>query len=89
MAHHKSAIKRIRQNEKRRLQNRAVKTRMKTVAKKLASAEKSGDIETLANELNRTKSVIDKAAKKGVIHKKTASRKKARLTRRINQLSAA
>ena len=89
MAHHKSAIKRIRQNENRRLQNRAVKTRMKTATKKLARAEKSGDVEAMANELNRTQSVIDKAAKKGVIHKKTASRKKARLARHINRLSAA
>jgi len=89
LAHHKSAIKRIRQNENRRMQNRAVKTGVKTATKKLARAEKGGDVESLANELNRTKSVIDKAAKKGVIHKKTASRKKSRLARRINQLSAA
>jgi len=41
VAHHKSAIKRHRQNEKRRLQNRVVKTRMKTVTKKLVQAEKS------------------------------------------------
>ena len=89
MAHHKSAIKRSRQNEERRLRNRAVKTRMKTVIKKLAQAEKAGDANLIASELNRTKSVIDKAAKKGVIHSKTASRKKSRLAKSINRATAA
>ena len=89
MAHHKSAIKRIRQNENRRMRNRVVKTRMKTAAKKLVQAEQGGDLEAMANELNRTKSVIDRAAKKGVIHWKTASRKKSRLARRINKVAAA
>ncbi len=85
MAHHKSAIKRNKQNEKRRMRNQVVKTRMKTAARKLAHAEKNGDVEAMAGELHRTKSVIDKAAKKGVIHKKTASRKKSRLARRVNR----
>lgn len=89
MAHHKSAIKRIKQNENRRIRNRVVKTRMKTAAKQLAQAQKNGDVEAIANELNRTKSVIDKAAKKGVIHWKAASRKKSRLARRINRTAAA
>ncbi len=89
MAHHKSAIKRIRQNENRRMRNRVVKTRMKTAAKKLVQAEQSGDLETMTSELNRTKSVIDRAAKKGVIHWKTASRKKSRLAKRINKAAAA
>ena len=89
MAHHKSAIKRIKQNENRRIRNRVVKTRMKTAAKQLAQAEKNGDVEAMANELNRSKSVIDKAAKKGVIHWKAASRKKSRLARRINRTAAA
>lgn len=89
MANHKSALKRIKQNENRRIRNRVVKTRMKTAAKQLAQAEKNGDVEAMANELNRTKSVIDKAAKKGVIHWKAASRKKSRLARRINRTAAA
>ena len=89
MAHHKSAIKRIRQNENRRIRNRVVKTRMKTAAKKLVQAEQSGDVEAIANELNRTKSVIDRAAKKGVIHWKTASRKKSRIAKRVNKVAAA
>lgn len=88
MAHHKSAIKRNRQNENRRLRNRAVKTQVKTATKNLTLAEKSGDTEAMASELRRAKSVIDKAAKKGVLHSRTASRKKSRLSRRINRTQA-
>jgi small subunit ribosomal protein S20 len=89
VAHHKSAIKRHRQNEKRRLQNRVVKTRMKTVTKKLVQAEKSGDSQAILNEFIRAKSAIDKAAKKGVIHPNTASRKKSRLAKSVNKTVAA
>lgn len=89
MAHHKSAIKRQRQNEKRQLQNRVVKTRMKTVTKKLAQAEKAGDPQAILNEFNRAKSAIDKAAKKGIIHPNTASRKKSRLAKSVNKATAA
>ena len=88
MAHHRSAIKRTRQNEKRRLRNRGVKTRIKTASRKLARVEKEGNVEAMAGEWNRTKSVIDKAAQKGVVHKKTASRKKSRLARRLNRSAA-
>ena len=88
MAHHKSAIKRHRQSEQRRLQNRVVKTRMKTVTRKLAQAEKSGDPQAILSEFNRAKSAIDKAAKKGVIHPNTASRKKSRLAKSVNKATA-
>ncbi|MFO7838389.1 MAG: 30S ribosomal protein S20 [Desulfosalsimonadaceae bacterium] len=85
MAHHKSAIKRNRQNENRRMRNRVVKTRVKTASKKLAEVQKTGDPEAIARELTKAKSVIDKAAKKGVIHSRTASRKKSRLARSVNR----
>ena len=84
MANHKSAIKRARQNEIRRLRNKAARTRIKKLTKGLRqSAEQSGSKDTAAM-LNRTKSVIDKAAKKGVIHKNTAARKVSRLSRIAN-----
>lgn len=89
MANHKSAIKRNRQNENRRLRNRAVKTQVKNATKKLAQAEKTGDTESMASELRRAASVIDKAAKKGVLHYRTASRKKSRLARSVNRIQAA
>ncbi len=82
MAHHKSALKRIKQNSKRRMRNRAVKTRVKTSEKQLRSAAKVGG--DAGGELQKAQSVIDKAAKKGVIHRKTAARKISRLSRRAN-----
>ncbi|MFW6080627.1 MAG: 30S ribosomal protein S20 [Desulfosalsimonas sp.] len=82
MANHKSALKRIKQNEKRRMRNKVVKTRVKNSVKTVLSAvEKSGDV---SGELKKAQSVIDKAARKGVIHRKTAARRIARLSRRAN-----
>ena len=81
MAEHKSALKRARQNEKRRLRNKSTKTRVKSIVKsvRLSVSEKSK--EAVLSELITAQSIIDNAAKKGVIHKKTASRKISRLTR--------
>ncbi|MFC1826209.1 30S ribosomal protein S20 [Thermodesulfobacteriota bacterium] len=86
MANHKSAIKRARQNEVRRLRNKSTKTRVKKITKdvQLAADEKSN--ETALNQLNVAKSIIDKATKKGVIHKRTASRKISRLSRLVNNI---
>ena len=86
MANHKSAEKRARQNEKRRVRNKAVKTRIKHATKevRLASGEASKE-EALA-KLNAAQSIIDKALKKGVIHKKTAARKISRLSRLVNMI---
>jgi small subunit ribosomal protein S20 len=82
LANHKSAVKRDLQNQKRRLRNRAVKTRMKGVIKKLDLLIKEGDANATSEELKTVQSVIDTAAKKGVVHSKTAARKISRLTRR-------
>ena len=84
MANHKSALKRARQNEKRRLRNKSTKTRIKNIVKgvRFSASEKSE--KAVLSELNTAKSIIDKAAKKGVIHKKTASRKISRLSRLVN-----
>lgn len=87
MANHKSAIKRNIQNAKRRMRNRMVKTRVKTAIKSVQAAQQSGN--DAAAELTAAQAIIDKAAKKGVIHKRTASRKISRLTRRINRMTAA
>ena len=88
MANHKSAIKRARQNEKRRMRNKTTKTRIKNIVKgvRLTASEKSKEAALV--ELNNAKSIIDNAAKKGVIHKKTASRKISRLSRLVNTISA-
>jgi small subunit ribosomal protein S20 len=84
---HKSAIKRAGQNEARRLRNRSVKTRIRNIIKdvRLSVSEKSS--EAALKKLDIAKSAIDKAAKKGVIHPRTASRKISRLTRLVNAIS--
>ena len=86
LANHKSAEKRARQNEKRRIRNKAVKTRIKHVTKevRLASGEASKE-EALA-KLQAAQSIVDKALKKGAIHKKTAARKISRLSRLVNTI---
>lgn len=88
MANHKSAIKRARQNEKRRLRNKSAKTRVKNIVKSVRLAVNENSKEEALKELDNAKSIIDKAAKKGVVHKKTASRKISRLARRVNAVSA-
>ncbi len=82
MANHKSALKRARQNENRRLRNKSVKTRVKSVVKAVRTA---GD--DAAAKLDEAKSVIDKAAKRGVIHKRTAARSISRLSKHVNSVS--
>ncbi len=88
MAEHKSALKRARQNEKRRLRNKSTKTRVKNIVKsvRLSVSEKSK--EAVLSELITAQSIIDNAAKKGVIHKKTASRKISRLSKLVNTNTA-
>ena len=88
MAEHKSALKRARQNEKRRMRNKSTKTRVKSIVKsvRLSVSEKSK--EEVLSELKTAQSIIDNAAKKGVIHKKTASRKISRLSKLVNTNTA-
>ncbi|MEZ4524893.1 MAG: 30S ribosomal protein S20 [Desulfobacterales bacterium] len=88
MANHKSAIKRARQSELRNARNRAVKTRVKNVTKNVRQIVAEGSQDIVMAKLDEAKSVIAKAAKKGVIHKRTASRKISRLARLVNTLSA-
>ena len=77
VANIKSQIKRNRQNEKRRLRNRTVRSEMATRSKAALDAEADEAGEALRTAVKR----IDKAAAKGVIHKNTAARRKSRLVR--------
>ena len=88
MAYHKSALKRARQNEDRRLRNKSVKTGVKNIVKEVRLNASELSKEAALKKLDTAKSKIDKAAKKGVIHKKTASRKISRLSKLINTISA-
>ncbi|WP_300666807.1 30S ribosomal protein S20 [Desulfoluna sp.] len=87
MANHKSAKKRAIQNEKKRISNTAVKTRMKNAVKAVRSAE-AEKAENMVDVLTTATSVIDIAAKKGVIHSNTAARKISRLTKLVNAVQA-
>ena len=82
MAHHKSAKKRIRTNERRRLRNQAAMSK-KTLVKKVHSSDNKDDAE---KNLKEAVSYIDKNVTKGRLHKNTAARKKSSLTKFVNGL---
>ena len=88
MANHKSAEKRNRQAQIRRLRNRVNRSKMKTVIKTLNDAIESGSVDDAKSALSAAVPVIAKTASKGTIHKKNASRNISRLTRRVNALEA-
>ena len=83
MANHKSAKKRAKQSQVRRLRNRSIKTTLKNLEKNLRAAKEEG-ADNKDELLKKIQSAIHKAAKKGVIHKKTASRKISRLFKFAN-----
>ena len=86
MANIKSAIKRNRQNEKRRVANKGVRSQLRTETKKAIAA--AGTDES-ADALRVAIKHIDKAASKGVMHKNTAARRKSRLVKQIRTLEQA
>ena len=88
MANHKSALKRARQNEKSRLRNKATKTRVKSIIKDVQATVLEPSSGDARKKLNAAQSLIDKASKKGVIHKKTAARKISRLSKLVNSVKA-
>ncbi|MFC1845486.1 30S ribosomal protein S20 [Thermodesulfobacteriota bacterium] len=88
MANHKSALKRNRQSLIRRDRNRANRTKVKTALKKIdAAIEVEGSVEKAQEALVAAVPVIERAAVKGAFHKKTASRKISRLTRKVNNFA--
>ena len=84
----KSAKKRLRQNIKQNLRNRTYKSALKTQLKKFLSVVKEGNASAAQEELRLTVKKIDKGVAKNILHKNTASRKKARLTKKLNQMKA-
>lgn len=85
MANHKSAIKKYRRDEKKRLINKMNKTKMKNKIKKFRKDIEAGKIEEAKALFPQVISVIDKSNTKGTIHQKTASRYKSRLTALLNK----
>jgi small subunit ribosomal protein S20 len=85
MPNHKSAEKRVRQNEKRRQVNRNNRSSLRTQIKKLRAALTGSDNQQTQELLVPTISAIDKAVNKGILHKNTAARYKSRLTSHVNK----
>jgi small subunit ribosomal protein S20 len=88
MASHASALKKNRQDIKRRLRNRAHASRLKSQMKKVRLALQGGDHATASGMMNETAALVDRTAKHGVIHKNAASRTKSRLARALAKLKA-
>ncbi len=86
MANHKSAMKRVKQNIARRMRNRINKSKMKTVVRQVEEALVAGSEEQANAALQVAIPVISKTAGKGSIHRKAASRKISRLTKRVNTM---
>lgn len=84
MPQHKSAIKRVRQNERRNIRNRASRSKMRTLMKKLHATE---DAQQASEMLNDVKSYLDKMAARNIIHKNKAAHYKSQLEKHVNALS--
>ena len=86
MANIKSQIKRNRQNEKRRARNKAIRSEVNSRVKSTLQSADSGEGDEEALRIAIKK--IDKAARKNILHKNTAARKKSRLNKRYNDLTS-
>ena len=88
MANIKSQIKRNRQNEKRRMRNKSVKSSLKTAIRKFNETAATGDAAAATALLQEASRKLDKAASKGVIHKNQAANRKSAIAKRLASLSA-
>ncbi len=87
MPNHRSALKRLRQSEKRRLRNKAVKSAIKTAIKMVRVAIEEGKPEDASAHLGAVVRLLDRAVTKGVLHRNNASRRISRLTVAVNSIS--
>jgi small subunit ribosomal protein S20 len=88
VASHDSALKAHRQNERRREQNRALRTRLRSALRDIRASIDSDDPAQVKDALRNTISLVDKMAKKKLIHRNTAGRYKSRLASRVAKKSA-
>jgi len=86
VAHSLSAKKRVRQNVKRRVTNRARRSQVKSLIKRFETAATEGDAKAAGEQFYIIARKLDKVASTSTMHKKTASRKKSRLAKRLNAL---
>ena len=82
----KSSVRSVKTDAERRARNTAEKSAIKTVSRKVIESAQAGK-EEASTVLTKATSLIDKAAKKGVLHKNTAARKKSRLAKRVNKMA--
>ena len=87
MANHKSALKRAKQNEIQRIQNKGYKTKVKKAVKEVRTAITENTPTQARASLDKAVSIIQKSASKGVIHKNQSARKVSRLTLQVNKLT--
>lgn len=87
MANHKSAAKKARRDAEARLRNRANRSTLRTALKKFMAVVEAGSKTEAAAALPGIMGVVDKAAKKGILHKNAADRHKSRLTTKVNALA--
>ena len=88
MAQSLSAKKRVKQNARRKAINRARKSQVKTQIKHFEAASSSGDIEAASEQYRLVVKKLDKSAATSTMHKRTAARKKSRLAKQLNSLTA-
>jgi small subunit ribosomal protein S20 len=88
VAHSLSAKKRVRQNEKRRTINRARKSQIKTQTKHFEATLTQGDPDKAKEQYRLVAQKLDKVAATSTMHKRTAARRKSRLAKQLNQLTA-
>ena len=88
MANHKSALKRFRQSEKRRLQNRTFRNRTRTLVKQARTAMSGGELDAAKEATRAAIRDLDMAASRGTIHPRNAARRKGRLMKQLAALEA-
>ena len=88
MPTHQSAEKRMRQNAKRRMRNKSIKTRLTTVTRKFEKTLEAGELDEAAEKIRDVESTYDRAVSKGVLPQKRASRKISRLKKRLSKAQA-
>jgi small subunit ribosomal protein S20 len=85
LANTKSALKRIRQTEKRRMRNRKVRAETRTFIKQARVQIEKGELEKAQKSVAQAIRALDKAAEKGILHRNNVARRKSRLMRKLNQ----
>ena len=88
MAHSLSAKKRVRQSEKKRMQNRSRKSQVKSQIKHFETTLEEGNVTVAQDQFKQLTKKLDKIASTSTMHKKTAARKKSRLAKKLNALKA-